>query len=585
MQQVKYSYFPSSIQRLFVEKILESLYISTLDSYRLKLHNPKTAIEELISVTYLVKENILQRTEYVSEVSKEIESLIRNGNNDGLSFTTISRQHYLKVISQINKKTYKKIIQASRLVMKDNLNYQDHLLSSIEECLGNYIEGNEINESLKLTSLVEYALIELVNKGYTKQYLYHFLRTIFVHTGDEHFSFNDRFDEFKKLFNRPESRYTVIFKILSDQFQFTDLIQIDEEYIQVNKRFRSIHSSSISSEVINYLEDNKQEKLVAYKLDAFDHYKAIEKGRVKLARDLDLYHLGFSGIRNDIDRQAVVIADLEPLKASTAPSNYQLEGYTRGNQSVFKLLLQKVNALHSNNVSEETIEKLLSGFRYLRMGSESAELETKMLNFWIGLEFVFTSFLSNEKTIDRIKEFFPLCHALIYVRRNLYDFHKALDRLGISGSIDGYSNDLLYLCNFHVYDKIINDSPSILLKERARQFQKWFSDPSQIDRRLKEHIDTLRWNISRLYRLRNEIVHNAAIKSNITPNISHLKYYLTFALNSMLEFLSDFPVDLDSDGKITIEDYLISQEIILGSLKGKSMSEYVKIKNPIEMLF
>ena len=584
MQQVSYSYTPTLIQQLFIEKILECLYIGTLDSYRLRLHNPKTAIEELIYVTSQVKQNILQRTEYVSEIRKEVSSLLKD-NTDGLVFVTISREHYAKLISHGKKENYNKIIQASRLVIKDNLNYKQHLILEIKNYLDSHASDSEIESSGKLTSLVEYALIELVNRGYTKQYLYHFLRTIFVHAGDSSFTFEERFQEFQKLFVRPETVYTVIFKILSDQFQFRELCQIDSNYIQVNRRFRSINSSLISDQVARWLEENKEEKLVAYSVATPDHYKAIEKGRVKLARDLDLYHLGFSGIKNDIDRQAAVIAQSDPAKASTVPSNYQLEGYTRGNQQIFNLLLSKVNSLQTNSVSKETIEKLLSGFRYLRMGSESAELETKMLNFWIGLEFVFTSFLSDQKTIDRIKEFFPLCHALIYVRRNLYDFHKALDRLELSDRIPNYSDNLEYLCDYNLYNTIIDESPNVLLKMRAKQFQGWYEDPSRIGRRLKEHIDRLRWNISRLYRLRNEIVHNAAVRSNINPNVSHLKYYLTFALNSMLEFLSDSPPDIDSDGEITIEDYLISQEIILGSLKGKSMIEYVKIKNPIEILF
>lgn len=160
-----------------------------------------------------------------------------------------------------------------------------------------------------------------------------------------------------------------------------------------------------------------------------------------------------------------------------------------------------------------------------------------------------------------------------------------MERLGISNKIEGYADDLEYLRNYKVYDQIAQESPSILLKLRAKEFQKWSENPSKIKGRLHSHQETLNWNISRLYRLRNEIVHNAAVKSDINPNVSHLKYYLTFVLNSMLEFLSGFPSDIDSDGKITIEDYLISQEIMLESLNEKPIIEYIKVKNPIEMLF
>src|SRR5690606_935146 len=103
-------------------------------------------------------------------------------------------------------------------------------------------------------------------------------------------------------------------------------------------------------------------------------------------------------------------------------------------------------------------------------------------------------------------------------------------------------------------------------------------------KKLFAHGNNLRWNISRLYRIRNEIVHNAATKNNIQANVSHLKYYLTFILNSMLDFLSESPVDTNNDGKITIEDYLMAQDIMLGVLKGKTINEYIKVRNPIEIL-
>ena len=95
----------------------------------------------------------------------------------------------------------------------------------------------------------------------------------------------------------------------------------------------------------------------------------------------------------------------------------------------------------------------------------------------------------------------------------------------------------------------------------------------------------MKWNISRLYRLRNEIVHNAAIKSNIQPSVSHIRYYLTFVLYSILSFLADSPVDTNNDGQISIEDYFITQEIKLANLKRKTIREYNRINNPMEIFY
>lgn len=115
--------------------------------------------------------------------------------------------------------------------------------------------------------------------------------------------------------------------------------------------------------------------------------------------------------------------------------------------------------------------------------------------------------------------------------------------------------------------------------------QEWVKNKRSIKDRLDSHTNNLKWNIYRLYRIRNEIVHNAATKTNITANVSHLKYYLTFILNAALAFLSDTPADIDSDGRVTIEDFFVSQDIIYGSLQGKPIGEFIKINNPIEILF
>lgn len=74
----------------------------------------------------------------------------------------------------------------------------------------------------------------------------------------------------------------------------------------------------------------------------------------------------------------------------------------------------------------------------------------------------------------------------------------------------------------------------LIMKYRANLFQKWYQEPNKIGGSLKKHQENLIWNITRLYRIRNEIVHNAAIKNGIYTNIAHLKYYLTFILNSLL---------------------------------------------------
>lgn len=584
MQDTTFKYPITSRQRVFVESGLEMLYKDTIDSYRLRLNNPKTAIEELVQVSTDQLNGVLNNSDYVKAVSLELKRLLTD-HCIGLDFTLVNQKYYTELIRNTKLENLNRIIQASNIILRDSKNYLVNITQKIEEIFHSTDVFENPSDELKSLSIYsQYLCVELVNIGYTKQYLYIFFRAIFVHVGNVNFTFSDRFDEWKKLTERNPETYDVIFKILGDAFQFETLLKIDSSYVKANRKFRAIAPADLSDKVTKYLEDGKTSNLISLKVSAYDHFKAVELARAKLATDLDLYHLGFSNRVFKIDQQAAVIGEIDPSKSSTLPSNYEIDGFTRSSSYVLDQLLSKVKLLRENKVQKESINKIISALRYLRTGSEANELETKLLNYWIGLEYIFTSFKDQEKTIDRMRKYFPVCHSLIYVKRNLYDFHMALGRLKLSHAIPNYNRNLEYLTHYKTYDLISKQSENQLLKFRSTYFQKWVSDPDNISRALQKHKENLDWNLTRLYRIRNEIVHNAAVKNGIYSNVSHIKYYLTFILNSLLDFLSTIPADINNDGQVTIEDYFIAQDIILGSLNGKTITDYNRIDNPFELI-
>ncbi|ADF54252.1 hypothetical protein [Zunongwangia profunda] len=585
MQKLNFNYQPNDLQRIFVEKGLELLYKDTIDSYRLRLHNPKSIIEELVNNCISARNGHLTNNEYTINTASETRKILEK-KEDALNFQTISREYYLELLKSVKKQHYNVVIQASNLILKENRNYQELLIQKLEEYFQNYDPEKDLFESdiKHFLLIVHYLIIEYINLGYTKQYLYHYFRTIFVYTGDNLLTFNNRFEIWKNLCIKEKEKFTVIVEILGESFQHKTLQSINSNYTPVNARFRNLIPESTSEKVRNYLEEKKNSNLIALELKALDHFKSIELARSIIASDLDIYHLGYNNQLFRIDDNGAIIGSIQPEKASTVPINYQLDGYIRSSKKVFNKSLEKIKLLKINNVSEESIDKIISAVRYLRTGSESPELETKLLNYWIGLEYIFTLFNSQEKTIDVMRRYLPTCHGVIYIKRNLYDFHKALKRIGISHQIEEYNDNMQYLTKFRTYDEIKGASTNQLIKFRSSFYQKLVSDPSNINRSLEKHQENLIWNITRLYKIRNEIVHNAAVTDNISVNVSHLKYYLTFILNSLMDFMSNSPIDIDGDQKITIEDYFISQTIIFGALKGQKVNEYLKVNNPMESL-
>jgi hypothetical protein len=584
MQNIILHYPTSNIQKLFIAKGSELLYKGSLDTYRLKLHNPKTIIEELISIC---KSSFLTNNGYAQASASELITLL-NEDIDGLKFIKVNRKYFLDLLKNTKKENYNRIIQACKLILSDNTNYQALLFDEIEKSLLTFSENQAEDivhaEQKKLLLQLTYLFIELINKGFTKQYLYNLFQVIFIYKNEPDWFFEKRYTDWKSLRDRPKEDYTVVFKIIGNDFQISQLQKIDNTYEGMNSKSRKKLERIVSERVRVFLNDNKMGRLISMNVSALDHYKALEISREKLSRDLDLYHLGLNRHIFEIDSQAAVIGTINPEKSSTIPVNYQIDGYLNKNTEPFDRLLEKVTIMRGNNIDDESYDKIFSAIRYLRTGSESSELETKLLNYWIGLEYIFTSANSEEKTIDRIRKYYPICHSLVYAKRNLFDFHKSIIRHGISNTITDFNPSIEYLTKHKTYDEIYANSTNELLKFRALFFQKWVEDPNNIGTALKKHSDNLKWNLTRLYRIRNEIVHNAAIKNGIYVNISHMKYYLTFILNSILDFMSNDSLDIDNDGKITIEDYFIAQDIMMGSLKNSTLQNYLKVIFPRQIL-
>jgi len=594
MQNINLNYNVTQFERLFIDKGLELLFKNSIDSYRLRLHNPKTLIEELISVCQSSLTGFLTNNDYAASTAKELSNALEEDHH-GISFLKVSKKHYKDILAKTGSSNYSLLIQSSKLILRDNLDYIDQVFNSLINEIASFAElhddgsprfQNELAASeKKIVVLTNHFFVGLISKGYNKHYLGKFFQITFIYNKTAGLDFGDRLDILKTLINRPVEEFTVIFNVIGSAFQFNELNRIDSRYGLVSRQFRAILSNQVSDKVNDFLEENKQEFLIYIKVDAQDYYKAIEIAREKISMDIDIYHLGYNKNPTTIGDKCAVIGASDPTKSSTFPSNFQIDGYVRSGADVFDILLHKIQKINENGIDRDSQDKIISAIRYYRTGSESLELETKLLNYWIGLEYIFTFKNPALKTIESIRTSFPICHSLIYVKRNLWDFHKTIKRLGIAHQIADYDDNLIYLTHHATYQQIIANSPNELLKFRAAYFQKWVENPANIDVALRRHSTNINWNLTRLYRLRNEIVHNAAIKDGIYVHISHLKYYLTFILNSILDFMADAGVDANNDGQVSIEDYFIAQDIMLGSLKGTSIREYIKVENPSQILY
>jgi hypothetical protein len=572
------------IESFFYEKSLELLHRNTIDTNRLKLSNPLLIIKELTSVCSDLAKNKLKNHDYATSVIKETLKLTKD--NHHLKSTVISIDYFNALIEKSNKDDYLKIVHAGNLIVNDNKDYTNTLFEEIYKII--VAKRTDLildyDDLKKFSRLIEYLYVELCSIGYSKFYLYRFLTAIF--SGVDAIDFDARYSIIKSLKDRPVENFEVIFGLDSTKFDKTKVKLLSNGINILNKSDKTRISVITKNKVDIFFDENEEHLLLSLNVNTKDYYQALNLSRSKLLNILDVLYLGHSDKNLSLIKDCFIVGSNQPDKSSSLPTMYQIDGYYKSNNKVYKVLIEKFTKINNSNINDETKNKINSGIRYLRMGGESGELINKYINYWIGLEYIFSTYDADSYTIGRLREYFKRAHALIYIKRNINDFHKDIKILNEHHLIPDYNDDLEYLKVENNYNLIIASSVSPLLRFRAEYFKNLLMDNKKVRAALENHQKNLEWNLTRIYRIRNEIVHNAAIKEDIAVLTSHLRYYLTFIINGLIDFLINNPKDVNNDDQINIDDYFILQDLTLASLekKGVELIDLIGISNPMEII-
>ena len=588
MQVINPKFSATIIQRYFIEKSIELLHQQSNDSYRLRINNSESILTELIEVCEDLKEGRLKNHDYAKLLALECKRTI--DECDIIEFKTINKKFFGSLLEKIEKGKddgYRTLIHAGRIILNENQHLTSKVFQEIARSLIKYSHYSSVDNAvlLKFGDLIHYFLIELVQHGYSKHYLGRFFSAIF--TGVRGLSFLQRLIIIKELINRKPENFNVIFGINTNLLSLSRIDINKPDISNVTKRIKTRLINISNEKCLQFFENNSQHLLFLIKVSSRDYYDALLKARNIFMKELDILHLGYSNENFVLIEDCLLIGELHPEKASVNSTNYKIDGFYRSRNSLYEFVLKRFNEIDQSKVTEESINKIYSGVRYLRIGSESNEIESRFINYWIGLEYLFSSSDASQYTIGRLREFFKNCHALIYFKRNLTEFHRDLKRMSLSEFIPNYSDDLQYLKDIITYQIITKKSSSPLLTQRAEYFRIRLAAPKDLRGTIERHKQNVEWNLTRIYRIRNEIVHNAAIKSNIVTITSHLRYYLTFILNSIIDFLIQNQDNLRLNNKLEIEDYFILQNLKLNSFEsivdGINFENMLTVHNPMEI--
>lgn len=530
---------------LFVsQKITELCFSRSLDSYRAKYLNPKTALLELYHLSNDWNSNKVKDYNSIVTCSLEVTELIKKESY--IKFGNLSKEKFITDLGNLSKKKGEKGFKVSDsfqyelfYLVNNNQDYLENLFNQIEKITFEPLDGeigNRTETMIQLDSIISFCITEIVHRGFSKSYIYKLNRALFVY--NESISFEEKWRIFRDKFTISKNvEYVVGFSFTGKKKQLKE-IRLTEIIEDPKQKLEPDIISKLSKKLLNYIEPVQNKRFLIIKVEALDYYQALKKGKHYLATVLDKLHIGYSNFGITLWDTAMVIDLSDPTKGDLQPTHYQLDGYYKTKKDRFDSFLDEINKIESNpQISVEVKERINSAIRQLRLGNEAIELEKKFINYWIGLEYMFSNYNKDKSTFKRILEFLPKLHTVYYAKRNVVNFYENLTQFLGKEAVQ----NLEELYSDESYNNLITSKfeQHPLMSYRASRLKSYlFSASDKRMNYLGSHRTRLEWHLVRLYRVRNELIHDASTKEELENLTGNLRYYLNFTLNKSIEFFS-----------------------------------------------
>lgn len=531
------------LQDFFIRRMTEILNKDTLDSYRVRTNNVMTILVELSGVIDNWIAGNIKRFETVSLCIAECKDLI--DSDKCLDFSFYDKKLFIEELNPFtsakDKEKSKEIADNSKIkrlqffieecICFNTDHYGQKLLDSIKELLEKY-EKEEIEEKGFIPVLDDFDArisafaCELLRKGYSKSYLFFYFKTFKVEADKS--SFMSAFKKMsEELIGGKKKTFTVIFKLgfPGDKLarEATESIEGIEENIP----------SHLNAPKTKWFEEGKTTRFYIKEQKAYDFVMAARLCYDSLSRMFDLNLNRMKKVL--MPSMAYTFLEKDNKVICKWANIYTLDKSDSTNRNNETKIYDAINTIENNcQVSEDVKDRLSTALRHLRIGDSQVEIEQQFINYWIALEFIFAAASSKESTFERIKKFLTQILVAIYIKRNRLYLNSWLIH---SHKIE--SDEFFWKKSDEELDKLINLLDDNLLKYRLRKMKSCLRETDSIKTYLKKHANNLEQHLARIYRLRNELIHEAAIKQDIANITSNLRSYLVCILNQLIEYFSN----------------------------------------------
>lgn len=574
----------TDFQQFFKLRMTEILHKDTLDSYRVRTNNIMSLLIEFRGV---LENWILGNIKNYQTVSYCVEECIDLIKKDTcLDFSFYDKELFIEEFTSYNKaqSDKKNILVPEAMKLKAYVEicisvnktiYLEKLLDKIKHQLfiEETIDEDKFSPTLQeFDAYISSFACELLRKGFSKKYLYTFFKNF--KSNKHHLSFEEAFNVMcSTLVSGEKKKYTVIFKLNFPYDVSTNTAL--ENFPKLKASIDNEMKASIVKET-GYKEIGDKVRFYITEVDALDSAMATRLCHDELSTTFDFNLNIFKSV--EVPSTALTFCPKEGTKGYIVKPEtvFILDKGDAGISKDKHSLHEKLRSINDNSIiSKDVKDRITAAIRHLRIGDCQSEIEQQFINYWIALEFIFASPSSNESTFERIKKFFIEISQACYIKRNILYLNTWLIK---AHKIDKEE----YYWKKADVDTFIKSIDNILLKYRLLNMKSHLRNKDSIKKYLTQHKKNLEQHITRIYRLRNELIHEAAIKQDIVNVTSNLRSYLIFVLNQLIFHFSSSNYDMKS--REMMQFFLTYESVLKIISKYSDINKIVQIpleNNPI----
>ncbi len=399
-------------------------------------------------------------------------------------------------------------------------------------------------ERERLDRAVSQILALLRNEGYSYFHLRYITSVI-----ERPEPFKERLNLLYRLITRSPEAYEVYFLVkTSDSALFRDGIG---KNIAVEDRDEISAKNSEAS--TRFLGQDQGGTVVSFKLESLDPYGAMSEASRALRELGDSARL----YRN------------QPL--FSAVHDFVLVRHSRGDYHIYDertLFFEFGTTAHDFDRkfhehlellatlrNEERI-RLQASLQYYSVALDSPDYQVVFINLWIALEALFQE-TDGDSVIGRIRRTLPRVVASNYLIDILRELAKDLVRnkggdfsviecffprstpkyIDLSELLEALSDNengprITALLQF-------TGNHELLVHRVYRLWKEYFRERDVLYRRIKRHVENVDWQIARLYRVRNAIMHQGSADTDLIYLSHHLNHYYRIAIHKCLGTLRE----------------------------------------------